>query len=103
MGGASDDPRDDPDLGPGLLPAEGRYGPEPVHEAEAIVEALRNLGAFVVRMPKAMRHKNLWKWVAEKIMTGTWFEAASAFRFARQVDQDARRVPKRKNARASRS
>jgi hypothetical protein len=43
MGGASDDPRDDPDLGPGLLPAEGRYGPEPVHEAEAIVEALRKL------------------------------------------------------------
>jgi hypothetical protein len=40
MGGASDDPRD---LGPKLLPAEGRYGPEPVHEAEAIVEALRKL------------------------------------------------------------
>ena len=28
---------------PGILPAEGVYGPEPVHEAEAIVEALRKL------------------------------------------------------------
>ena len=28
---------------PGILPAEGMYGPEPVHEAEAIVDALRKL------------------------------------------------------------
>lgn len=28
---------------PGILPSEGVYGPEPVHEAEAIVEALRKL------------------------------------------------------------
>ena len=28
---------------PGTLPAEGVYGPEPVHEAQAIVEALRKL------------------------------------------------------------
>jgi hypothetical protein len=28
---------------PGILPAEGVNGPEPVHEAEAIVEALRKL------------------------------------------------------------
>lgn len=32
---------------PGILPSEeavlGLYGPEPVHEAEAIVEALRKL------------------------------------------------------------
>jgi hypothetical protein len=76
---------------------------KPIEAFGVTLLTLRDLGAFVVRMPKAMRHKNLWKWVAEKIMTGTWFEAASAFRFARQVDQDARRVPKRKNARASRS
>jgi hypothetical protein len=31
-------------LGPaGILPAEGQHGPEPVHEAEAIVDALRKL------------------------------------------------------------
>lgn len=28
---------------PGILPAEGVYGPALVHEAEAIVEALRKL------------------------------------------------------------
>ena len=28
---------------PGILPAEGVYGPEPVHETGAIVEALRRL------------------------------------------------------------
>lgn len=79
--------------------------PQPIEAHGATLRTRRDLGAFVVGLPKKVRDKNVWVWVADKIMTGPILEAESAFRFARYLDRDARPEPprKRKKARGSRS
>lgn len=73
--------------------------PEPIEAHGETLRTRRDLGAFVVGLPKRTREKDLWLWVAEKIMTGTVVEAESAFRFARFLDRDSRPEQKKKRRR----